>query len=721
MSGSGKPNIPAFVSYAHADLGNRGLYPGLAQQLDILSKGFSTTFWQDSKNLRAGHIWNDEIMAAIADSRFFVLAVSNAWLASDYIRKNELPAIFRRYASDRSNTVVCPVVLEDCPGWDKLLGTLQAVPTYPRSGQLLPIADWRPIRAGHTQTGKQLAAALEHHFDATHEQFAFAARAYIAEQSPSVLVWLQDGPVLRHDPRGDKRDQAAAADPSVQRQHKRVSDLAADLRINLPAGGNRDLLPDEWKPFPAAVAAFSEFLLQDTEAVADDPLGLWSLYLTLQSFRDRLRSVESNILSAETVRKATDLIAQASLFVRQFPTIQTAEADSEPFGAVVAPDAQDIETAAENVLAQAQTAEAVSPDSIAWARDQLAKVGAGRDRKNLLTGVRNLLIKACGTAAGNLLGGLTPDHNDDAILHARIKTMLHGLEAKGFLDSFADSALSEAIGRMIAEAGKPNSAFDRIADGGATVAPQPEAPDIPIPEMVSIPAGEFLMGIPDDESAREMDDWTDDKPVHKVSVPAFQMAKYPLTVGQYRAFVEAENYTDDQGEWKDPGFPQTDDHPVVRISWNDAQAYVAWLNRRTRGGFRLPSEAEWEYGCRARTETARYWGDAWDTEGRYCWGDSKSGTAPVGDGREANDFGLYDMLGNVWEWCEDPWHDDYEGDPPNNGSAWIKDGSPGRRVVRGGSWDDIPQLIRAGVRDVYFRNFRSYFGGVRLARTLFAS
>ena len=146
-------------------------------------------------------------------------------------------------------------------------------------------------------------------------------------------------------------------------------------------------------------------------------------------------------------------------------------------------------------------------------------------------------------------------------------------------------------------------------------------------------------------------------------------------------------------------------------------AYIGWLNGpKTTGGYGLPSEAEWEYAARAGTRTARYWGDGFADAGRYAWTDP-SGTAPVGQ-REANGFGLNDMLGHVWEWCADPWHDDYTG-RPGDGSVWEAGGDSGRCVLRGGSWDGYPRDVRAGVRGDVVRGSRDGVIGFRLSRTHF--
>ena len=156
-------------------------------------------------------------------------------------------------------------------------------------------------------------------------------------------------------------------------------------------------------------------------------------------------------------------------------------------------------------------------------------------------------------------------------------------------------------------------------------------------------------------------------------------------------------------------------------TWDDAQAYVKWLSRMTGKKYRLLSEAEWEYAARAGTVTAFYWGDEIDTKNANChrceneW--SKKQTSPVGS-FNANPWGLYDMAGNVWQWVEDCYHDNYNG-APTDGSAWIS-GECYRRVVRGGSWRDAPRLLRSASRFAVGADSRTAYIGFRVARSLVA-
>ena len=249
------------------------------------------------------------------------------------------------------------------------------------------------------------------------------------------------------------------------------------------------------------------------------------------------------------------------------------------------------------------------------------------------------------------------------------------------------------------------------------------------PEMVVIPAGSFLMGSPASEEGRN--DWRDDWEgglQHRVTIPrAFAVGAYEVTVAEYREFVSAagqDGETDcvilaEDGlkmgrSWRNPGFEQMDSAPVVCVNWEDAQAYVRWLSRKTGREYRLLSEAEWEYAARAGTRTRYSFGDEiTPSDANYDWNIGK--TQRVGSYR-ANGYGLHDMHGNVFEWVQDCWNESYAG-APNNGDAWDV-GDCSRRVFRGGSWSFSLTFLRSAFRYGYGTGFRGDDLGFRVARTL---
>ena len=228
-------------------------------------------------------------------------------------------------------------------------------------------------------------------------------------------------------------------------------------------------------------------------------------------------------------------------------------------------------------------------------------------------------------------------------------------------------------------------------------------------EMVSLPAGEFLMGSPDSDS----DAHDDEKPQHPVKVNSFAIGKYPVTQAQYEAVMGTNPSHFKNNSW----FKNNLQNPVEQVSWNDAQAFCQKLSQITGKTYRLPTEAEWEYACRAGTTTRYYFGDDASQLGDYAWysANSQSKTHPVGQKRP-NAWGLYDMSGNVWEWCEDDWHDNYIG-APTDGSAWLinNDNRSHLKCLRGGSWFESPNLCRSAYRSGNLPDGVYNFNGFRVA------
>jgi formylglycine-generating enzyme required for sulfatase activity len=273
------------------------------------------------------------------------------------------------------------------------------------------------------------------------------------------------------------------------------------------------------------------------------------------------------------------------------------------------------------------------------------------------------------------------------------------------------------------------------------------------PEMVVIPAGSFTMG----SSAAEQSlanagglaaSLTGrENPQHRVNIRSFAAGRYAISKGEFAAFVRAKGYQteaergdgcvgkngkewkkDAAYNWRNVGFTQADNHPVVCVSWNDAQAYIGWLNQTSGQTYRLLSEAEREYATRGGTQTAFWWGDSINTaQANYIGTAPSYNGSPKGEHRQAtvpvnsfspNPFGLYNVHGNVWEWVEDCWCENYNG-APTDGSAWTT-GDCRTRALRGGSWYGNPSYLRSALRNSNTPDYRSGSHGMRLARTLFS-
>jgi formylglycine-generating enzyme required for sulfatase activity len=280
------------------------------------------------------------------------------------------------------------------------------------------------------------------------------------------------------------------------------------------------------------------------------------------------------------------------------------------------------------------------------------------------------------------------------------------------------------------------------------------------PQMVRIKPGKFLMGASPEEEERQglsASGRGRAAPVHEVTIARpFAIGKYPVTRAQFRAFVQETGY--DAGSactvqhrqdghmvyesargysWRDPGFPQTDDHPVVCVNYDDAMAYAQWLSRKTGHRYTLPNEAQYEYAMRAGTTTSFFWGDQRDEKAclyanlpdldqgramgdvpmtpkyRFQCSDGYAYTSPVGHYRP-NPWGLYDMFGNIWEWTADCLNMNYQG-APRDGSTWTA-GDCDAHPSRGGSYGNAAFSAFAGIRAPRDSDYRGHSWGFRLVR-----
>jgi formylglycine-generating enzyme required for sulfatase activity len=345
------------------------------------------------------------------------------------------------------------------------------------------------------------------------------------------------------------------------------------------------------------------------------------------------------------------------------------------------------------------------------------------------------------------------------LLLERLKTP--GLDLDTALDEVSERVEQRSGGRQVPWVGGNLRGKVYLAGEPAAVqtspvavpaSPPPSPPRVPTPELVRITGGCFQMGSPAGEKDRDADEGQ-----HQVCVEGFSLAKRELTVGEFRRFVAAMGYRtdaerdagghdgcwaydrDDQknpwayrswADWRTPNRYQVnrDDHPVACVSWNDAQAYLDWLNREAGGGWRLPTEAEWEYAARAGTATARYWGEAEKDACAYAniadqahgWtpnfqcDDGFKFVAPVGRFKP-NAWGLHDMLGNLQEWTCSGYAENYGSEEK---TCLSKKDAKSPRVLRGGSWGLNPRDARAAFRNRDRPENRNDGVGFRLARTL---
>ncbi|SRR5579883_455001 len=244
-------------------------------------------------------------------------------------------------------------------------------------------------------------------------------------------------------------------------------------------------------------------------------------------------------------------------------------------------------------------------------------------------------------------------------------------------------------------------------------------------EMVLIPSGSFIMGSPEDE----LEQTENESPQHLVNIKPFCIGKYPVTQAQWKAIAAMLQVNKELV--RDLSYFKGDKRPVESVSWYDAVEFCNRLSAHTKRHYRLPSEAEWEYACRAGTTTPFHFGETITTDvanyqgtdnEEYKWSGSygkgpkgiyRGETTEVGSFDVANAFGLYDMHGNVWEWCADHWHENYQG-APTEGSAWLDNNDNDLRPLRGGSWYGLPENCRSACRGQSILDYNLNYMGFRV-------
>ena len=341
----------------------------------------------------------------------------------------------------------------------------------------------------------------------------------------------------------------------------------------------------------------------------------------------------------------------------------------------------------------------------------------------------------------------------DIMVWSGIQNSENPVDYKTFISQFPNSAFVpfakgrlETIERhqkvaMVLRA--PVSADDKLGIYPAGLTPGQSFRHCPTcPEMVPLPTGRFTMGSALEEEGRA----PAEGPRFEVTLTEpFAIGKHEITRGEFGEFVLDTGYNygvgcnvydgrkrkyDEDANWRSPGYPQTNRHPAVCISWEDANAYTIWLSRKTGENYRLPTEAEWEYAARAGSKTSRFWGDepekacafanvydkTSEEKHQYTYAahpceDGYAETAPVGSFK-ANDFGLFDMIGNAREWTQDCWHENYQG-APANGLAW-NTGPCEERVRRGGTWQHPVSYARSAYRGKTGPTTRVFLIGFRV-------
>jgi formylglycine-generating enzyme required for sulfatase activity len=787
--------MQGFISYAHDD---HAAFNALRQQFRALEQAFTSpiTLWADD-GLHAGVDWEATIKPQIDTAELFILLLSPAFLASDYVLQREIPAI--RTRARGTKVLVIPVILTRC-GWPPLVGRLQAVPMQNR--RLLPVDEWQPPAHGFNEVRVQIERAVREHFHLTLRETNWFTPLLEQRQDPAGPILIQRNDQFDLDPSGSEADLDATADPVVRQLYPPNHDKAAELAALVARRANA--LGPEWDGLTPAATSLAEMLDQPLDRLPAQIATLWERSVRVASLllQDKrlLEKPEADKapLEADIHTKLDDLVGSLAPWVRSFPTARMLDDQRGEFLRTKA-----LFEPARRVIEQAAADAVVTPTVEATIRGNIATAERGDAQAEkagfyAIRGVRNALVSAAGYAAGFLAGATASGYASHSPLIDNVGRWLTGVEhgITTLMQDFpADMRLAIEHLTEVLQARQGNEAEDNLLTPDLVESPSAvsgiaseiaqdsafwrdgQAPgwanewgtDQYGPGVIFsvgdaerrrvsqrmrwIPSGHFMMGSPITESGRV----NDEGPQHKVTITTgFWLFDTPCTQALWQTVIG-----DNPSRFRSPT------RPVECVSFDDVDAFIMRLNGRLPGlGLQLPSEAQWEYACRAGTTTATYAGDlkifsdhnapvldeiAWysgncgvgfeltNGEDSSTWKGKQyphthAGTRPVAL-KAPNAWGLYDMLGNVWEWCVDHWHTDYRG-APANGTAWVdyepdsensvdyavrlryQDFDPERatryvgarrairakvsktraRVTRGGAWRDVVLHVRAARR-----------------------
>jgi formylglycine-generating enzyme required for sulfatase activity len=759
--------LHGFISYSHDDV---AMMRRFRAHLTSVEKAFEIPFWVDD-SIQAGDHWDDSILAEINRANVFLLLISPSTIDSRYINEKEYPAIVARAQAVKG--LICPVVLSPCD-WQRVVGPLEPAP---KLGQRLqPVSTWTNPEDGYDTARQAVHAAIRSHFKREPRNGTpFDALVGYREDQPGPVYVIKNDQ-FELDPGGGQTDIDAAATNVARQLHEANRRKAAALLAMMPRLHNS---PDAvWTGLADAVDRLHQALDRPIEDIPDHIAAIWETSVSAASFllidkglRDG-QSQDPAPLPLDMHRAFDDLVGSLAPWIRGFPTARELDDDRGAFlaqpglfatAAAVIQGARDADLLTPATDATLRAAEATARRET-W---QAAKAGTFS-----IKAARGLLTRSGSYFAGFLAGAVASSYATHSPLTDQVELFLARIETHAaalIVDLPADIRI--ALTELIEEVAKGDVAQRVNVDNVALITTANptsrsllpgtswrDGPDYP--EMILIPPGQYLRGAPHQEEEQlgvPLEHRGRSAPQRLVTIQQpFWLGRFPVTRAEFASFANNTDYKSPDviltlepnagGDWaweertgrgwRSPGFDQNDNHPVVCISYNDALSYIAWLNARTTGGYRLPTEAEWEYAARAGTATARFWGDQIDQGHRFAnmadqslkrhlgrsaadrqFTDGDDGfafTAPVG-AFQANAFGLHDMIGNVWEWCADPWHDNYYG-APDNGAVWATGDSYGTRVIRGGSWFNDPWVVRVSYRDGNAPGYHGTDCGFRLAR-----
>ncbi len=671
--------VKVFFSYSHKD---EELRNELANHLRILERQGVISSWHDRK-IGAGTEWANQIDDNLREADIILLLISSYFIASDYCYDIELELAMKRY--EAGEALVVPIILRPVDWSGASFGKLQA---FPKDAKAITTWDnqheaFVNVTKGIRQAARLLLEQRQQKREAARKKAAiaeyrqkveeFAADGEISVGKQRILDLEQERLGLTDEETRAVRDQALESHKKYKKNldtyRQTFTDLVAQNGYPLGEKAKADLkLLQDYLELKDEDLAFLEEEAEEQKRQAEER--------RQQQEAERLQRQREQAEYENKLRQYEQELTRA--IQKEYPLDEYVRDDLKNFRESLELTDEDVAPIEKPILEQAEAKyqEQLREEEANRHRQQEAKREKQREAEARL---RQQQVK-------KQLSPVTQAQQT-------IKTQYFEFEV----------VTVDKRGSEISRSRSQAQYFSEYLGNGVTL------------EMVAIPGGKFMIGSPREEK------WSsdDERPQHQVSIKPFFMGKYPVTQMQWRTVASLPKVNRDLNP--DPSAFKGDNRPVEKVYWDDAVEFCARLSKLTKRDYRLPSEAEWEYACRAGTTTPYYFGKKITSDLVNCnftivggiarWLAGR-GTTEVGS-YYANTFGLYDMHGNVWEWCADPWHDNYEG-APTDGSVWEIGRKQRRRVLRGGSWYDRPDLCRSAYRFFNNPDFGSFSFGVRV-------
>ena len=659
--------VRLFFSYSHKD---EALRDKLATHLSNLEWQGVISSWHDRK-LVAGTEWDGEIKSQLDSAGIILLLISPDFIASQYCRDVEIPQAIRRH--EAREAYVVPVILRPFDWNDAPFAKLQA---FPKDAK--PVTTWANQDEAFVSVTQGIRAAAKIFLESQKqklEQKGAVIRRYV--QKVDEILSNGEISIIERDTLDELRDELGLSAEEAQQFEALAREPYKKYGENLDRYRQTliKVIDQGLYPFSAKTQKDLELRQRDLGLKADDVERIEQPILT-----DAKANYEKRLQSEEVKRQQLKLEAEN---LKQLERQQQEVRERQRQAEVEAENLKQLEQHQQEARERQRQAEIEAENLEQRQRPLERETEQSQQQQQKEAKQQDQWAKRSSTA----------EH-----IQSRVKTQPYEFEV----------VTVNAQAKEISRSRKQVEVF--ALDLGNSV----------LLDMVSVPEGEFLMGSPKDTPKAEKTE----QPQHSVMIQPFFIGRFLVTQAQWRAVVDLPRVNLHLNP--EPASFKGDNRPIEQISWYEAVEFCDRLSRKTGHIYRLPSEAEWEYACRAGTSTSFFFGEALpETLAKFNSGNAVTfftnallnATCDVGSFKAANNFGLHDVHGNVWEWCADHWHDNYE-TAPSDGQAWLSADESQSRVLRGGSWDYNARSCRSASRIRYTPIMRLNVIGFRVAMTI---